>query len=544
MNKRELWDRYKQHLCLVDPVGLELDISRMMFDDSFLATMGPPMADALRAMEQLERGAIANADENRMVGHYWLRAPQLAPDEQIRSEIEECTNAVKQFVTDLHNGTIAPQRGDGFYVVLLIGIGGSALGPQFICDALGGVDDPMLIRFLDNTDPDGIDRVLDDLDETLAQTLTVVVSKSGGTIETRNAMLETAERYRRSGLDFAKHAVAITCEGSTLHHRATDQKWLRIFPMWDWVGGRNSVMSAVGLLPAALTGVDTDELLCGAAACDTATRSADVSKNPAALLALMWYYAVEHRGRRNMVVMPYRDRLALLPKYLQQLVMESLGKEVDRAGRVVNQGLTLYGHKGSTDQHAYVQQLREGVNDFFATFIDVRRDRAGQSLMVEDGVTCGDYLCGFQLGTRDALVENGRESITITLDKLNAASVGALIALFERAVGLYAELININAYHQPGVEAGKKAAAQVIELQHKVLAHLRSHAGASQTVEEIAAAIGEPDGVETIHRVLTHAASNDDHNIARESGDCPFDTRYTASPDPRAPVVRPSDPGA
>ena len=128
MNKRELWDRYKQHLCLVDPVGLELDISRMMFDDSFLATMGPPMADALRAMEQLERGAIANADENRMVGHYWLRAPQLAPDEQIRNEIEECTNAVKQFVTDLHNGTIAPQRGDGFYVVLLIGIGGSAWG--------------------------------------------------------------------------------------------------------------------------------------------------------------------------------------------------------------------------------------------------------------------------------------------------------------------------------------------------------------------------------------------------------------------------------
>ena len=178
--------------------------------------------------------------------------------------------------------------------------------------------------------------------------------------------------------------------------------------------------------------------------------------------------------------------------------------------------------------------LGEGVNDFFAPFIDVRRDRAGQSLMVEDGVTCGDYLCGFQLGTRDALHENGRESITITLDKLNAVSVGALIALFERAVGLYAELININAYHQPGVEAGKKAAAQVIELQHKALAHLRSHAGASQTVEEIAVAIGEPDGVETIHRVLAHAASNDDHGIAREAGDCPFAARYTATPDPSA----------
>ena len=157
-----------------------------------------------------------------------------------------------------------------------------------------------------------------------------------------------------------------------------------------------------------------------------------------------------------MVVLPYKDRLELFSKYLQQLLMESLGKERDRDGKVVNQGITVFGNKGSTDQHAYVQQLREGLSNFFVVFIEVLRDRNAPSLFVEPNVTSGDYLSGFLQGTRQALYENGRESMTITVPEVSAFVIGVLIALFERAVGLYAELVNVNAYHQPGVEAGKK----------------------------------------------------------------------------------------
>lgn len=502
------WSRYRKYLCTCDAVGLSLDISRMNFPDDFLSTMTPQISAALDAMHALEGGAIANPDENRMVGHYWLRAPGLSPNAEIRAAIEKAQTDVKAFAASIHDGTIAPQRGDAFDVVLIVGIGGSALGPQLLADALGTAEDPLLIRFIDNTDPDGIDRTLADLDELLERTLTIVVSKSGGTIETRNGMLEVAAAYRRAGLDFHRHAVAVTSDGSKLHDKAIKEKWLATFPMWDFVGGRTSLWSPVGLLPAALQGLDVDALLDGARLCDEATRQRDVLKNPAALLSLMWHYAGNGRGDRAMVVLPYKDRLLLFSRYLQQLVMESLGKALDRAGNPVAQGIAVYGNKGSTDQHAFVQQLQEGRNDFFATFVRVLRDRAAESMFVEDDVTSGDYLHGFWMGTRDALTAAGRESITITLNELDARSLGALLALFERTVGLYAELVNINAYHQPGVEAGKKAAAAGIDLQRKILTHLRAHPGQSQTADQIAAALSAPDSIEAIHHVLAHLSAN------------------------------------
>src|SRR5262249_24580401 len=203
------------------------------------------------------------------------------------------------------------------------------------------------------------------------------------------------------------------------------------------------------------------------------------------------------------VVLPYKDRLLLFSRYLQQLVMESLGKGLDLQGQRVDQGLSVYGNKGSTDQHAYVQQLREGIPNFFAVFIRVL-ESGGSPLEVEPGVTAGDYLHGFLLGTRAALFDNGRESLTITIPKVEARTVGALIALFERAVGFYASLIGINAYHQPGVEAGKKAAASVLALQAKVLAALSNDA---QTAEQLAASAGAPDQAEAVYLLLEHLAA-------------------------------------
>src|SRR5262249_36095862 len=144
----------------------------------------------------------------------------------------------------------------------------------------------------------------------------------------------------------------------------------------------------------------------------------------------------------------------------------------DRQGNVVRQGIAVYGNKGSTDQHAYVQELREGLLNFFVTFIKVAEDRSGASIVVGEGATTGDYLLGFLEGTRRALFENGRESITIGLPRVDARAVGGLIALYERTVGFYGSLVDVNAYHQPGVEAGKKAAGVVLALQGKSLAAL------------------------------------------------------------------------
>jgi len=523
----DLWTRFKTYLNVNAAVGLTVDISRMNFPDSYFAKMQTAIKKALDAMAALEKGAIANPDEQRMVGHYWLRDPALAPTHEIRQAISTTVAAVQSFAEKVHTGKVRPEKATLFRNMLLIGIGGSALGPQFVTHALTTPQDKMRAWFFDNTDSDGIDKVLAQIGNGLSETLTVVISKSGGTKETRNGMLEARAAYERNGLTFARHAVAVTSAGSELDAVAKD--WVARFPMWDWVGGRTSELSAVGLLPAALQGFDIAALLTGARDMDRVTRNQDPRQNPAALLALMWYHAGNGKGQKDMVVLPYKDRLELFSRYLQQLVMESLGKEKDLSGAIVHQGLAVYGNKGSTDQHAYVQQLREGINNFFVVFVEVLKDRAGRSMEVEPGVTSGDYLSGFLQGTRRALHENGRESLTITLEMVSPENIGKLIALFERAVGLYASLINVNAYHQPGVEAGKKAAAAVIALQHRLLEHLRQHKGQRFTVEQVAAALDASVETETIYKILQHVAANPDHDVTARPGATVFETQFGMS---------------
>jgi glucose-6-phosphate isomerase len=497
------WDRFQTHFVRYSNLGFSIDISRMAFEDSLFTTLAGRIENAFKAMHELEAGAIANPDENRMVGHYWLRNSQLAPNPELKQEIDETLEATLKFAEDVHSGSIKAANGQKFTRVLVVGIGGSALGPQLVAHAITPANPLLEISFLDNTDPDGIDRVMAQIGSELATTITLVVSKSGGTKETRNGMLEAEAAYKAVGLDFAKHAVAVTGAGSELDKHSSAQGWLTRFPMWDWVGGRTSVMSAVGTIAAALQGVDVRQFLAGAAAMDAETRSRPARENAAMLLALMWHHAGKGKGLKDMVVLPYKDRLVLFSKYLQQLVMESLGKEHDLSGAVVNQGIAVYGNKGSTDQHAYVQQLRDGVNNFFATFIEVGKARDTASLEVDPGFTSGDYLQGFLRGTRKALAEKGRESITLSITDINAFSLGMLIALFERAVGFYASLVNINAYHQPGVEAGKKAATEFLNQLAKVRAVLSASA---LTADEVAARLGI-DAEDAFH-MLNHLAAN------------------------------------
>ncbi|MBW4575103.1 MAG: glucose-6-phosphate isomerase [Aphanothece sp. CMT-3BRIN-NPC111] len=507
MDAAALWQRYQDWLYYHEGLGFYLDVSRMRFDNDFVEAMQPKFEKAFKDMDALEAGAIANPDENRMVGHYWLRNPDLAPTAALKQEIVETLEQIEAFTAKVHSGEIHPPGAPKFTDILSIGIGGSALGPQFVASALAPSFPPLAIHFIDNSDPAGIDRVLTHLKDRLSSTLVLVISKSGGTPEPRNGMIEVKKAYADHNLEFAQNAVAITGKDSNLDKMAKSEGWLTTFPMEDWVGGRTSEMSAVGLLPAALQGIDIRDMLAGAKEMDAATRTHQLKENPAALLALSWYFAGNGRGEKDMVVLPYKDSLLLFSRYLQQLVMESLGKEKDLDGNTVYQGIAVYGNKGSTDQHAYVQQLREGVPNFFLTFIEVLEDRQGSSVEVEPGVTSGDYLSGLLQGTRKALYENQRNSITVTIPQVNPRYVGALIALYERAVGFYGVLVNVNAYHQPGVEAGKKAAAAILDLQKRVMQVLQEE-NAPLSLAQVAQKAGASEEIEAIYKLLRHLHAN------------------------------------
>src|SRR5260370_4219427 len=194
MASSSLWERFQRYFLEHRELGFSLDISRMKFPDDLFEKMRPKIEHAFAAMRELEAGAIANPTENRMVGHYWLRNPALAPTPEIRSEIEETIRRIKAFAEDVHSGKITAENGTRFKHVLHIGIGGSALGPQFVSAALDSPDDPMDIFFFDNTDPEGFDRVFDRIGAGLPQTLLIVVSKSRRTKDTRNVMLEVGAR--------------------------------------------------------------------------------------------------------------------------------------------------------------------------------------------------------------------------------------------------------------------------------------------------------------------------------------------------------------
>ena len=509
-------------------IGFTADFRLVGFPGDFLSEHEKLIRQAYDAMKDLEAGAMANPDEGRMVGHYWLRNPELAPSLELTNDIRSTLEKVKACSQKVHAGELNSPYGS-FTDLLVIGIGGSALGPQFVGKALSkNGEDRLRAHFFDNTDPDGIDTVLSQIGPNIKTTLVLVISKSGGTPETRNGMIEAQHHFEKQGLEFNKHAIAVTGKGSKLYQISEREQWLDFFPMWDWVGGRTSETAAVGLLPAALQGFDIDQLLEGASQMDEITRSDQTEKNPAAMLALSWYFLTAGKGSKDMVILPYKDRLELFAKYLQQLIMESLGKELDLEGNIVNQGISVYGNKGSTDQHAYVQQLREGIPNFFATFIEVLKHREGESVAVDTaGMNSGDYLHGFFLGTRDALREKGRNSITLTIDQVDAKSVGMLIALYERTVGFYATMVGINAYHQPGVEAGKKAAARILEVRQRVETWLHNNPNTPTNALGLAEQLNLVDQTDWIFKILESLTANKPVQYVRQETDSPLSDLFS-----------------
>ncbi|MDH4378645.1 MAG: hypothetical protein QE263_01895 [Vampirovibrionales bacterium] len=361
--------------------------------------------------------------------------------------------------------------------VVLVGIGGSSLGPKALFQALRHPQWNLLSKearggyprfhVVDHMDTDCLEGLWDIL--TPAETLFVVVSKSGTTIEPMSAMLDMMARYQAAGVDWTKHMVMVTDPVKGLFRPFAQQHNLPTFEVPDDVGGRFSVFCAVGLLPAALVGIDIAELLAGIQAIYPTVTNPDWTKNPAAQGAAVLVEAMGC-GKPIHVFMPYSRQLALVADWFTQLWAESLGKATNLKGETVHVGPTPTKAVGPEDQHSQLQLLTEGPNDKVIVFVDVEKTAHTITLpTVNDDFAPMKYLTGATIhhvqaeeliGTRGSLKDSQRPTMTYTLPAVTPANVAQLLFTLEVQTALAGSLLGIDPFDQPGVEAGKKITQQ------------------------------------------------------------------------------------
>jgi len=371
---------------------------------------------------------------------------------------------------------LAEGFGQWFEDVVVLGIGGSGLGAIALRDALRGPfwnqrsDEERehfpRLHVVDNPDPYTFRGLLGRIDP--ARTLFNVVSKSGATAETMAQYLVARERVERAvGPDKARgHFLFTTDPAGGVLRRISDAEDIPALPIPENVGGRFSVLSPVGLLPAAVCGIDIEALLRGAARMEARCREAELTRNPAGLLSTLLHHADQAQGRSVHVLMPYADRLRSLASWFQQLWAESLGKAVNREGEACESGPTPLASIGATDQHSLMQLFIEGPRDKVVIFVGL--DDAGMSMEIPDrhpGIPSIAYLGGHTLeelldteraASAEALRLRGRPNATIRLPRIDEEAMGQLFMLFQMATVYAGALYGVDPLDQPGVELGKR----------------------------------------------------------------------------------------
>jgi len=351
---------------------------------------------------------------------------------------------------------------ESFDNFVVLGIGGSALGPIAVQQALGTADGKIKLFVEDNVDPVRLARVFGGLD--LKRTMFNVITKSGKTSETMAQLMYVAGALKEAGLSMSGHIIATTDEKNGDLCRIAKTEGLKTFVIPADVGGRFSELTPVGLLPAAVCGIDIKAMLSGAAYMDeVCMREQD---NPALLFALLHVMGMR-KGFDVSVMLPYSDELKYMSDWYAQLWAESLGKRYGRDGGEVYAGQTPVKALGVTDQHSQIQLYTEGPFDKIITFLKVEKFSNDLTIpaafdYIEDlqflaGKTFGQLLEAERSATEYALCKAGRPNLTITLPEVSAYTVGALLYFFEMATAYAGEILNINAFDQPGVEEGKKA---------------------------------------------------------------------------------------
>ena len=500
---RPLWTRLEQHAATltarpiatlfdaepdrlarlrVEAAGLTLDLSKQLFDRQALALLEDLAAAAglSAAIAAMVRGDIINHTEGRAVLHTALRAgPQgraVVDGRAVANEVETVLTRMANLVAAVHNGQWTGHAGARITDVVNIGIGGSHLGPQLACDALRyQAAGRLRVHFLANVDGGEFDRVVAPLNA--ATTLFLITSKSFTTVETRlNAMSARAWLSARftEPAAIAKHFIAVSAAPARAVEFgiAADN----VYPLWDWVGGRYSLWSAVGLPIALALGMDGfRELLAGARALDEHFVATPWSANLPVMLALTGLWNSNFLGTETSAVVPYDDRLRYLPDYLQQLEMESNGKRVDRDGAplAVNSAPITWGGLGTNAQHAFFQLLHQGTRrvpiDFVACLSHPAARRDHHDMLIANCIAQAEGLMRGRAGdSADSLgrhrdIPGNRPTTLITMQALTPATLGALIALYEHKTYVQSVLLNINAFDQWGVELGKVLASSILD---------------------------------------------------------------------------------
>lgn len=368
---------------------------------------------------------------------------------------------------------LAAEKRKDFDNFVVLGIGGSALGAIALRTALNhpyhnldssDKEENLRLFVPDNVDPVRFEGLLETLD--LEKTVFNVISKSGGTAETMSLFLIARNLVAKElGEDkIAEHFIATTSQDSGNLIKIAKKEGLETFYIPENVGGRFSVLTPVGLVPAAFCGIDIEELLAGAEYMKRICATEDVWKNPAYLNATLQYLA-DQAGKSMSVMMPYVHALKDIADWYRQLWAESLGKEKNKQGKVVNVGPTPIKALGATDQHSQVQLYMEGPYDKVITFLTVENygtevkipqeysDISGVSYL--GGHTLNELIKTEQAATELALTKNQRLNCTISLPEVNEFTMGELLYMFELQTAFAGELYNINAFNQPGVELGK-----------------------------------------------------------------------------------------
>ncbi|HZZ88996.1 MAG TPA: glucose-6-phosphate isomerase, partial [Caulobacteraceae bacterium] len=459
--------------------GLTLDLSKQPWSaaGSDVALALARAADVVGRRARLFAGDEVNATEHRPALHMALRAPEgagyRALGQPISGEVEATRRKMRAFADDIRAGRVAGATGQRFRAIVHIGIGGSDLGPKLVWEALKPLDPPIEVRFAANIDGAAIAAALAGLQP--AETLVIVVSKTFTTEETlangRAARAWLAAALGEDGANRHLAAVSANVEGAKAFGVAPE----RVFAFWDWVGGRYSLWSAVGLSTAIALGWEAfAELLAGAAAMDAHFRETPLERNAPVMLALAHVFNRNGLSRPVRAVVPYAQRLALLPAFLQQLEMESNGKRVDAHGRPLARGSAsaVFGDAGTTGQHAFFQMLHQGTDVIPVDIVAVAEGDEGppdhQARLLANAVAQAEAL---MVGHANAAEPHrnfpgDRPTSFILLERLTPAALGALIALYEHKVFVEGVLWDIDSFDQWGVELGKTLAKAVFaELQ-------------------------------------------------------------------------------
>ena len=447
------------------------------------------------AIQQYFDGGIINQTENRAVLHTALRAPESAnikvDGENVMPEIYEVKNKIKAFTTEVLDGTRKGFTGKAFTDVVNIGIGGSDLGPAMVVEGLEFYKNYLNVHFVSNVDGDHVNEIIKKINP--ETTLFVIVSKTFTTQETltnsetiRTWFLQSAKQE-----DVAKHFVAVSTNIKNVTAFGIDAN--NVFPMWDWVGGRFSLWSAVGLSISLAVGFDNfDKLLKGANKMDEHFKTTDFDKNIPVVLALLSIWYNNFFGAESEALIPYTQYLQKLAPYLQQGIMESNGKSVDRNGNPVTYqtGTIIWGEPGTNSQHAFFQLIHQGTKLIPTDFIGFSRPLYGnqdhheklmsnffaQTEALLNGKTAEQVQHEFdQQGMSKEQAEfllpfkvfNGNKPTnTLLINQLKPESLGSLVALYEHKIFVQGIIWNIFSYDQWGVELGKQLANSILKEIH------------------------------------------------------------------------------